>query len=205
MSALQILGIACLLTIMPASADVARTTGPAGGTIRNKLVDPCTFASADTLQALLPAGIQKLFPIPIKHDGGYFEISSPSVEQVSCPYMSIQLHADVQYRQTRGPPQQMTSGSLVLGSPVIVDVEYSGIGAATTVTAANFIQAIAMVTDPRITSLKIEHIPSWLEPSWIQECLNGQSADCGCRDVIRQMRFNVTQVVQLYLKQGSTL
>jgi len=205
MNARHVLAIACLLTIVPAWAQVSRAAVPADSSVRNKLVDLCSIAGADTLQAMLQTLIQKLFPISINNSGEHVELSSPSIEQVSCPHMSIKVHANVLYRQTRGLLQRQTGGSMVLASPISLDMKYFSVGGATTVAAGNTIQAIAAVTDPQITSLKIDDIPSWLEPSWIRECLNGQHADWGCRDVIRQMTFNVTQVAQLYLQQGSTL
>jgi len=178
---------------------------PAFSTVSSKQVDPCAIANADTLQALLQNGIQQLFPIPMRSGGEYFEISSPSIEQVSCPHMSIKVHADLKYRQTLGRLQFQGGGSMVLASSIIGDLQFSNVGNATTVTAANLGQAIAVVTDPQITSLMIDNVPSWLESSWIRECLNGQHTDWGCRDVIQQMKFNVTQLVQFYLQQGLTL
>jgi hypothetical protein len=201
-----VLAVACLAmgAAAPLLADHPVTTS-VPGTLGVKRVDLCAIASADTLQALLQTGIQHLFPIPVGSDGAHLEISSPSIEQVSCPHMSIKLRAELRYRQGQGRLQSLIGGSMVLSSPIIGDLEFSDAGDAATVTAANLRQGIATVIDPQITSLAIEHAPAWVEPLWMRACLIGQHADWGCRDVIQQMRFNVTQLAQLYLQQGSSL
>jgi hypothetical protein len=192
-----VLAVACLAVGAAALA--------AHATLTSKRVDLCAIASADTLQALFQSGMQPLFPIPIGNGGAHLQISNPSVEQVSCPHMSIKLHAELQYRSSGAPLHSQSAGSMVLSSPMIGDLQFVDVGEATIVTAANLRQGIAVLIDPQITSLQIDNAPDWLEPSWIRACLNGQHTNWGCRDVIHQMRFNVTQLAQLYLQQGLRL
>jgi len=180
-------------------------TATALGTVSSKRVDLCSIASADTLQSLLQNGIQQLFPIPLSSGGESVELSSPSIEQVSCPHMSIKVHADVQYRQARESTLVQSSGSMILASLVVGDLRFFGSRDSTSVTAADLRQAIAWATNPQIIALKIDHVPDWLDPSWMRACLNGQHAEWGCRDAIQRMRFDVTQLVQFYLQQGLTL
>jgi hypothetical protein len=175
------------------------------GTVSNKQVDLCTIADTDTLQALIQSGIQPLFPIPLSSRGESIELLSPWIEQVSCPYMTIKLRAEVQYRQAGGPTPAPSSGSMILTSPMVGDLRFSGVHEATTVTAANLRQALALATNPQIIVLKLDNAPAWLGPSWIRACLNGEHAEWGCRDVIHLMRFDVTQLAHFYLQQGPTL
>jgi hypothetical protein len=198
--------VACLaLAVSSLLVTDQSTAGAARGTVSIKRVDLCTIASADTLQALFQNGIQQLFPIPMSSGDESLEISSPSIEQVSCPHMSIKVHAQVQYRHSRGPTQWQTGGSLILGSPIVADLQFSSVHDSTTVSATNLNQALALATNPLIIALKIDNVPNWLDPAWIRACLNGQHAEWGCRDVMQRMRFDVTQLVQFYLQQGLTL
>ena len=174
--------------------------------VSSKRVDLCTVASTDTLQALLQNGIQQLFPILISSGGGeYFEISNPAIEQVSCPHLSINVHAEVRYRQNHGPLRYQTGGVMVLASPMVGYLQFAGIEHAATVTAGNLRQAIVSATNLQITALRFDQAPVGLDPAWMRACLSGQHADWGCRDVAQRMRFDVTQLVQLYLRQGLTL
>lgn len=173
--------------------------------VRDKTVDPCKLANAGFLQQVLQTGIQQFLPPNINNDGKHIDFSNPSIQQVTCPNLTLKLQLDVQYRETRGFPQFQTSGSMVIESPLVADVKYSSASGSTTVTAANLLQATAILSNPQITSLKIERVPSWLEPAFIRECLNGQHTDWGCKDVFQAVKFDITAYAKLYLEQGSTL
>ena len=173
--------------------------------VRDKTVDPGRLANAGFLQQVLQMGIQQFLPPNINNDGKHIDFSNPSIQQVICPNLTLKLQLDVQYRETRGFPQFQTSGSMVIESPLVADVKYSSASGSTPVTAANLLQAIAILSNPQITSLEIERVPSWLEPAFIRECLNGQHADWGCQDVFQAVKFDITAYAKLYLEQGSTL
>jgi hypothetical protein len=169
-------------------------------------IDPCTIASADALKLLLQGGLQKYFPYSVQHEGEHIKVSDPTIEQVSCPHMRIEMKAHVQYRQTRGFPQYETGGTMKIDSPLVAKVQYQKSTAGNeAVTASNFVRAAAVLTDPHITSLQIDNVPGWLTPSWIRDCLNGQYSNWGCHDILHQMSFDVTNLVKLYLEQGNTI
>jgi len=169
-------------------------------------IDPCTLASADALKLLLQGGLQKYFPYSVNNEGEHIKISDPTIEQVSCPHMRIEMKAHVQYRQTRGFPQYETGGTLKIDSPLVAKVQYQkSTGGNEAVTASNFVRAAAMLTNPSITSLQIDNVPGWLTPSWIRDCLNGKYSNWGCHDILHQMSFDVTNLVKLYLEQGNTI
>jgi hypothetical protein len=210
--AVTVLAAAITAAGLPAAARADRSVAPAaestpGGqsTLRNKQIDPCAIASADVLKALLQNGIQPYFPLDMDNGGRHIDMSRPSVEQVSCPHMSIKVQVDIQYRQTRGLLQGESGGSLAWQSPLSADLAFASVAGALTITASNLREATAALSSPQIISLKIDHAPGWLEPAWIGDCLNGRHAEWGCRDVLTKMKFNVTRLVQSYLQQGYTL
>jgi hypothetical protein len=205
----QIIGMAAPMAeagSIRAAATVERpVAGIALSEVQDKKVDPCKVAGADVLKGLLKMGLQQMIPPSINNGGKHLDFSNPSILQVTCPNLSFQVQIDVQYRETRGFPQFQTGGSMVLESSLIGDLQYSSVGGATAITAADLRHATAVLVNPQITSLKIDGLPSWLVPAWIRECLNGQHADWGCKDVISTTTFDISQYVLLNLQQGSTL
>lgn len=171
-------------------------------------IDPCTITSADTLKTLLQAGIQNYFPIAMDNGGEHMRITNPNVEQVICPHMMIKVHTAFGYSQTRGLLQFQTGGSMELQSSLVVEVTFAGGGPAMAnapITASNLARAAALLTNPQITSLQVDNIPSWIDLSWLAACLNGAYSNWGCTDVLHAMSFDVTDLVRLYLQQGNTL
>jgi hypothetical protein len=169
-------------------------------------IDPCMIASADVLKVLLQGGIQRYFPYPVNNGGEHISISNPNIEQVTCPNMTIKVHADFQYRETRGFPQFQTGGSMELQSSLVVEVTEGGLEMVNAPTpASNVVRAVAVLTNPRITSLQVTNIPGWLDLTWVADCLNGKYSNWGCTDVLHAMSFDVTALVKLYLRQGHTL
>jgi hypothetical protein len=171
-------------------------------------IDPCTISSPDTLKTLLQGGIQNYFPIAIDNGGEHMRIAHPNVEQVICPHMVLKVRTDFGYSQTQGFPQFQTGGTMELQSSLVVDVTFSGgaVAAANApITAANFVRAAAVLSNPQITSLQVDNIPSWIDLSWITACLNGAYSNWCCTDVLHAMNFDVTALVKFYLDQGQTL
>jgi hypothetical protein len=91
-------------------------------------------------------------------------------------------------------------------SPLVAQVQFQPSGNnAGVVTASNFVHAVAVLTNIEITSLNLKNVPNWLDNTWVRECLNGQHSNWGCQDVVQQMRFDISNLVQFYLQQGHTL
>jgi len=168
-------------------------------------IDPCRVASAALLKQVLQAGLPQLVPPDINQAGKHLNFSDPSILNVACPNLNFKIQLNVQYRETRGIPQFQTGGTLTIDSGVITNLSYTSATGNSTISAANLTSAIAVLTNPQITSLKIDRLPGWLDPPWIRECLNGQHADWGCKSVFTTTHFNITQYVMLYLAQGNTL
>lgn len=175
---------------------------------KTKQIDPCAFANAAVLKAVLQTGMTAnppgYFPYDRQNGGEHFSISNPKVEQVTCPHMTLTVKADVQYRQTRGIPQFQAGGKATFESPLVANVVFSAPigparGPATPVTASNLVSATLVLTDINITSLSLDNVPGWLDPSWIRDCLNGQFSNWGCTDLAHQMSFDVTPMVRIFL------
>lgn len=62
-----------------------------------------------------------------------------------------------------------------------------------------------MPSNPQVTSVKIQDVPSWVDLTFVADCLNGKYSNLGCIDIVHAMNFDVTAVVKLYLDQGSTI
>jgi Cu/Ag efflux protein CusF len=174
-----------------------------------KQIDPCSIPPADpadVLQALLSLGMKSYFPKAMQNGGEHIKLSDPQVEQVTCPNMTMKMKFAIEYRQTRGFPQFQVSGTVEMQSPLIGEVQYQpGSGGSTTVTQLNFLRATAVLTHIEITALHLENVPNWLDNAWLRDCLNGQHSNWGCQDVIHQMKFDISNLVQLYLQQGHAL
>jgi hypothetical protein len=176
---------------------------------KTKQIDPCAIASAATLKALLQTGLTAnppgYFPYAVQNGGAHFKISNPTVEQVTCPHMTITVKADVQYPQTRGFPQFQEGGKAEFQSPLVANVVYqapfTGVRMSPPpVMASNVVSANAVLTDINITSLKLDNVPGWLDPPWIRNCLNGQYSFCP--NLVHRMSFDVTPLIKLL--PGST-
>jgi len=183
-----------------------------GGTTRPQMagyaeIDPCAIASADSLKALLQAGIQGYFPIAVDNGGEHIRITHPNVEQVICPHMSIKVHTDFGYSQTRGFPQFQTGGTMELESSLVIDVTFARRGTLgnEVIKASNLVRAAAVLSNPQITSLQVDNIPSWVDLTFVTDCLNGKYSNWGCTDVLHTMSFDVTALVRIYLEQGHNL
>jgi len=174
-----------------------------------KQIDPCSIPPvdpADVLKALLSVGIKIYFPRAMQNGGEHIKLSDPEVEQVSCPNMTMKVKFAIEYRQTRGFPQFQVSGSVEIESPLIGLVQYQpGANGSTVITQSNFLHAAAVLTDIQITALHLKNVPNWLDNTWLRACLNGQYSNWGCTDVVRQMSFDISDLVQAYLQQGHTL
>lgn len=170
----------------------------------SKTLDPCAFATAAQIKALLPAGLAGEFPVSVNKDGKHFKVDAPTILDATCPSLRISARAHVQFRETRGFPQYETGGTLEFTSPLSGKIQYHG-SAATPVQASNFVSATACLTDIHITSLQIDKLPSWLDTTWLRQCFNGDHADWGCHDIVSSLCFDVSGLVKLYLQHGGSL
>jgi hypothetical protein len=177
--------------------------------VATKQIDPCSIPPADpadVLKALLSLGIKPYFPRAMQNGGEHIKLSDPEVEQVTCPNMMMTVKFVIEYRQTRGFPQFQVSGTVEMQSPLIGQVQYQpGANGGTVITQANFLRATAVLTDIKITALHLKNVPNWLDNTWLRACLNGQYSNWGCTDVVHQMSFDISNLVQVYLQQGHTL
>lgn len=201
-----------------AQPPVSGTSSPGGGLqspgigvgkralAETKQIDPCSFATADVLQQLLQIGLHSYFPYAMQKGGEHIKLSDPQVEQVTCPNMAMRVRFKIEYRQTRGLVQFQESGTVELESPLVGEVRFQPSSAGNSVvTSANFVGAVAVLTDITITSLNLKNVPNWIDNTWIRDCLNGEHSNWGCHDQVRQMRFDVSKLLAMYLQAGNTL
>lgn len=175
-------------------------------TMRTEQIDPCTIGTASQLQILLNGAMGNYFPIAMQNEGEHIQLSDPKVTQATCPNLTIAVWVQVKYEQTRGLIQFQAGGNMTIQSPLIAVIEYQPIFPMDRqVRADNLYRAFATLTNPQITSLKIDNVPSWLDTTWLRDCLNGKYSNWGCTDRLHAMTFDVTDLVRTYLSLGHTL
>lgn len=152
-------------------------------------IDPCVFATADRLKALLQSHIGPIFPIS---DRGV-TLSDPNVVAATCPQFRAEIRTGIRYRKTSFP-KYSTSGQTRFGSPIVANITYNG---AFPPSPNNIIKAAACLTNIQVLGLNLKRIPNWIDNTWIRSTLQKNFRDSMC--------FDVAQPVASHLKAGGTL
>lgn len=193
-------GVTNNAAVIPGTGGSRQAIGVNPRTLRTETLDPCTIATADQLKYLLNGAIAKYFPIAMQSGGEHIQLSDPKVTQTTCPNFTLILEVHVKYEQTRGLVQFQTGGTMDIQSPLIATIEYQPVSPTDGLRVGNLYRAFVTLSNPQITSLHIDSpYPSWLDTSWIRDCLNGRYSNWGCTDRLHAMSFDVTDLVRTYL------
>ncbi len=146
-------------------------------------IDPCTFASAPMLAAMLDTVIQPFFPIQFGKPGEQVTLSNPDVLNAFCPGLRAEVRLGVRFRKTRGFPQYSASGQARFIAGVTGEVTYAMVD-----NRVDVRQASACIVDPEILGLDLENVPNWIDNTLIRDELNEKLNGKVCFDITPYVR-----------------
>lgn len=169
---------------------------PQSNHLMTQTIDPCSFATSNQIKEIISAGIQNYFPLKHSKDESLITISDPLITDVACPNLHTTVFTNILYNKASGFPQFSTSGDMSFTSPLVVRVTYDPN------IQYNIQKASACLTDVTITELNLKDIPTWIDNTWMKECLNGKLHDWTyCEDFVEEVCFDITEYVNLYVQK----
>lgn len=188
-------GVALLLVSAPALAQPPGR-GPAGG-LRTDVVpiDACGIATLDQFRFLIAAGLGRALPVTRTSDGERVVVASPTIGQVNCSPLHVELQVPVTRLPASGAVPDSSVALAHLGASFVAKASFHSDSAKTARTPSALESATLCVSSIDVARVE-PRSGAGIDRARLRAWLN---------DALHDQCFDITSLVYVFLERGGTV